>query len=103
MDISQKAIREGYETILQHQSQQQALTKAELEEDKLGHLLAFVHQLERTPPGIAELQRRTKSFGECSRIAGETSGQFHARLRHWLDRDMPQRKSALRRSKRTDD
>jgi hypothetical protein len=103
MDISQKAIREGREMILQHQRQQRTLSAEKLKEEKLDHLLAFVGQLERTPSGAAELQCRTAAFGECRRIAGETSGQFHGRLRHWLDRDMPQAKSRLPRSRQVDE
>lgn len=95
MDASRKANREGNEITLQYQSRQETLSIEELNEKKLRTLLAFVSQLEQTPPGAAELQRRTKLFGECNRIDGETSGQFHARLRHWLDRDMPQTKSPL--------
>lgn len=93
MDISQKAIREGHESILQLQTKQRTLSVKELNEEKLGLLLAFVRQLERTPPGAAELQRRTKLFGECNRLQGETSSRFHGRLRHWLDREMPHTKS----------
>jgi hypothetical protein len=40
-------------------------------------------------------RRESMLEGECKRIEGETSGQFYARLRHWLDRDMPQTKSPL--------
>ena len=103
MDISRKALREGREIILQLQSKQRALSADELKEEKLGHLLAFVRQLERTPPGAAELQRRTELFGECKRLEGETSGRFHGRLRHWLDRNMPQSKSPRHASRQIDD
>jgi hypothetical protein len=93
VDASRKASREANETTLQYQSRQDTLDIEEQNDGKLRHLLAFVSQLERTPPGAAELQRRTRIFGECKRIEGETSGQFHARLRHWLDRDLPKTKS----------
>ena len=62
-----------------------------------------VSQLDQTPSGAAELQRRRKLFGECKRIEGETSGQFYARLRHWLDRDIPQTKSPLHAPRQTGD
>jgi hypothetical protein len=75
----------------------------ELNEDKLRQLLAFIGQLEKTPPGAAEIQRRIKSFGECKRGAEETSGQFCARLRHWLDRDLPKTKSPLHAPRQTSD
>jgi hypothetical protein len=64
------------------------------DDDKLRKLLAFTSQLERTPDGSAELQHRKQLFGECTRKDGETAGQFCARLRHWLDRDLPRTKSA---------
>ena len=102
MDISQKAIREGRESILQLQTKQRTLSVKELNEEKLGNLLAFISQLGQTPPGAAELQRRTSLFGECNRLEGETSGLYHGRLRHWLDREMPQAKSP-RRARQIDD
>ena len=103
MDPSRKANREGHEKTLQYKSQQEALGVEELYEDKLTQLLAFISGLEQTPPGAAELQRRIKFFGECKRIEGETSGQFYARLRHWLDKDMPQTKSPLHAPRQTGD
>ena len=93
MDISQKAIREGHESILQLQAKRRTLSEKELNEEKLGNLLAFISQLGQTPPGAAELQSRTCLFGECNRLEGETTGRYHGRLRHWLDREMPQAKS----------
>jgi hypothetical protein len=103
MDTSRKANREADEVTLQFQSRQEVLLVEELNEDKLRRLLAFVGQLEQTPPGAAELQRRIKSFGDCKRHEGETAGQFCARLRHWLDRDLPKTKSPLHAPRQTDD
>lgn len=103
MDASRKASREANETTLQFQSRQETLDIEEHNEQKLRTLLAFVSHLEQTPPGAAELQCRTKLFGECKRIEGETAGQFHGRLRHWLDRDMPQTKSPLHPPRQTAD
>ncbi len=95
MDHSRKANRENNEITLQYKSRQETLREEELAEDKLKQLLESIGQLDQTPPGAAELQHRTKLFGECKRIEGETSGQFYAGLRHWLDRDIPQTKSPL--------
>jgi hypothetical protein len=103
VDASRKASREANETTLQYQSRQETLDIEELNEERLRQLLAFVSQLEQTPPGAAELQRRTKLFGECKRSEGETAGQFHGRLRHWLDRDIPQTKSPLHAPRQTAD
>jgi len=103
MDASRKANREGNEITLQYKSRQDALLVDDLNSDKLRQLLEFVNGLKRTPPGAAELQRRVKLFGECNRIEGETSGEFYARLRHWLDRDFPQTKSPRHRTRQTDD
>ena len=75
----------------------------ELNEDKLKQLLTFIGQLERTPPGAAELQRRIKLFGQCKRGENETSGQFCARLRQWLDRSLPKTKSPLHAPRQTSD
>ena len=74
----------------------------ELIEDKLAQLLMFFGQLERTPTGADEIQCRTKLFGKCKRIEGETSGDFYAKLRHWLDRDKPRTKSPRHAPRQTD-
>jgi hypothetical protein len=42
-----------------------------------------------------------KLFGECKRSEDESSGQFCARLRHWLDRDLPKIKSLLNAPRQT--
>ena len=101
MDSSRKANREDNEITLQYKSRQETLLDEELAEDKLKELLESISQIGQTPHGAAELQRRTKLFGECKRIEGETSGQFYARLRNWLDREMPQSKSPLHAPRQT--
>ena len=101
MDSSRKANREDNEKTLQYKSRQEAQLDEELAEDKLTQLLLSISQLDQTPAGAAELQRRTKLVGECKRIEGETSSQFYARLRHWLDRDIPQTKSPLHAPRQT--
>ncbi len=93
MDNSRKANREDNEKTLQYKSRQETLLDEELIEDNLTQLLESISQLDQTPAGDDDLQRRTKLFGECNRIEGETSGQFYTRLRYWLDRDIPQTKS----------
>jgi hypothetical protein len=103
MDTTRKATREGNEKTLQYQSLQDARLVEELNENHLRQLLEFIVRLKETPPGIAELQRRIKLLGDCKRIDGETSGQFYGRLRHWLDRDMPQTKSPLHAPRQTGD
>jgi hypothetical protein len=103
MDASRKASREGNETTLQYQSPHDALLTEELNEERLRQLLEFMSRLKETPPGVAEIQRRVKLFGECIRIEGETSGQFYGRLRHWLDRDLLPTKSPLHAPRQTDD
>ena len=103
MDKSRKANREGNEITLQYKSRQETLLDEELAEDKLTQLLVFISQLDQTPAGVADLQRRRKLFPECKRIEGETSGQFYARLRHWLDRDIPQTKLPLHAARQTGD
>ncbi len=103
MDHSRKANREGNERTLQYKSRQEILRDGELNEDKLSQLLESITRLDQTPSGAAELQRRTKVFGECKQIEGENSGQFYARLRHWLDRDIPQTKAPLHAPRQTGD
>jgi CRISPR/Cas system-associated endonuclease Cas1 len=95
MDRSRKANREGNEVTLQHKSPKQALLVEELVEEKLAELQASLEQLTQTPEGRAERERRAKAFGACTRIEGETSTQFYAKLRRWLDREMPPTKSPL--------
>ena len=103
MDTSRKANRQANEITLQYKSQRERTLDEELAEEKLVQLLAVISQLDQSPSGAAELQRRRKLFGVCERIEGETSGQFYARLRHWLDRDMPQTKSPLHAPRQTGD
>ena len=103
MDQSRKANRADNEITLQYKSRQETLLAEELSQDNLTQLLAFISQFEQTPLGAADLQRRKELFGECKRIEGETSGQFYARLRHWLDRDIPQTKSPLHAPRQTGD
>ncbi len=101
MDQSRKANREGNEKTLQYKSREETRLDEEFTEDKLTELLATISQLDQMPPGADELQRRTKLFGKCKRIEGETSAQFYARLRHWLDREIPQTKSPLHAPRQT--
>jgi hypothetical protein len=103
MDKSRKANRKDNEITLQYKTRQEILLEEELSEDKLTQLLASISQLDQTSAGAAELQRRSKLFGECKRIEGETSGQFYVRLRHWLEREIPQTKSPLHGPRQTGD
>ena len=103
MDRSRKANREGNEVTLQHKSRKQGLLIEELVEEKLAELQASLEQLKQAPEGMAELERRAKAFGECTRIEGETSTQFYAKLRRWLDREIPQTKSPLHPPRQTVD
>ncbi len=93
MDRSRKANRDGNEVTLQHTSRREALLVEELVEEKLAQLQASIEQLKKLPDGTAMLQQRVKIFGECKRDEVETSGQFYEKLRHWIDRDIPQTKS----------
>lgn len=93
MDITRRANREAQAITLQYRRWQEALLDDELIEDKLTQLLAFIGNLERTSEGATEIQRRVKLFGECKRSEGDTSAEFYAKLRHWLDRENPRTKS----------
>ena len=103
MDKSRRANREANEKTLQYKSRRQTVLQEELAEEKLTQLLAVISQLDQTTSGATELQRRRKVIGECNRIEGETSGQFYARLRHWLNRELPQTKSPLHAPRQTGD
>jgi hypothetical protein len=103
MDHSRKANREANEKTLQYKTRQDTLLEEERCEEKLTQLLVLISQLDQTPLGAAAIQRRKKLFGECKRIEGEAPGQFYARLRHWLDRDMSQTKSPLHAPRQTGD
>ncbi len=103
MRISRKTNREDQERTLQYISRQENLLSEQLQEDKLTQLLAFIGRLEQTPPGVIELQSRIKSFGKCQRMAEETSGQFYGRLRHWLDRSLPQTRMPRHPPRQNDD
>ena len=95
MDRTRKANRDDHEITLQYKTKNEALDEAELIEEKLAQLQVKVAQLEQSPEGIAELQRRTTLYGDCKRLADETSAQFCDKLRIWLERDLPQTKSPL--------
>ena len=95
MDRSRRANRERNEVTLQHKSRKEALRIERLVEEKLAELQASMEQLRQTPEGMAELKRRTKVFGECTRIEDETPGQFYDKLRRWLEREIPPTKSPL--------
>lgn len=95
MDRTRKATREGNEITLQHMSANEAFLIEQLVEDNLAQLLATVEQMKETPEGTAELQRRTKAFGECQRTEDESSRQFYDKLRRWLDQEIPQTKMPL--------
>lgn len=95
MDRTRKSNREDDEVTLQHKSSLDAARVAELAEEKLAQLLASIESLKQTPSGAAELQRRSKAFGECRRLEEEASPQYYDRLRHWLERAIPQTKLPL--------
>jgi hypothetical protein len=95
MDRSRKATREGNEATFHYQSRQAGLLEEALIEDKLSQLQAFIAQLEQDPTGKAQLERRTRLFGECEREADQSSADFYARLHRWLEREIPQTKSPL--------
>jgi len=103
LDRTRKANRQDDEVTLQYRTQNDALLEAELIEEKLKQLQATVAQLEQTPQGVAELQRRITLFGECKRLDDETSAQFYDKLRVWLTRDLPQRKSPRHPPRQTGD
>jgi hypothetical protein len=90
MDRTRKANREDHEATLQYRTKNKALDEADLIEEKLAQMQATVAQLEQTPQGIADVQRRIKLYGECKRLPDETSSQFYDKLRVWLERELPQ-------------
>jgi hypothetical protein len=95
MDRTRKANRQGNEVTLQHQSRDESLRIAAVIEEKLAELQASIEQLQRTPEGREELQRRVKAFGECQPIEGETPTQFYDKLRYWLTREVRLTRSPL--------
>lgn len=102
MDRSRKASREGTETTFHYRSRNETLLDAELIEDKLSQLVAFIVELRQDSAGSAQLQRRSKRFGECKRGTDDSSAEFYAKLHHWLERDIPQTKSPLHPPRQTD-
>lgn len=82
--------RVDLQQVVVQQARQAAMSRGELIAEKLAQLQLFVAQLSSTPEGRAELAERTRCFGCCARVDGETAKQFHGRLRHWLDRNLNQ-------------
>ena len=103
MDRTRKANREDHEVTLQYRTPNEVLHEAELNEQQLMQLPAKFAQLEQTPEGLAELQRRTSLYGECKRLDDETTAQFCQKLRVWLERYLPQTKSPLHPPRQTAD
>jgi hypothetical protein len=101
MDRTRKANREDHEVTLQYRTQNEVIAETALIEEKLIQMLSTVVQLEHTPEGMIQLQRRTTLFGECKRLEDDTSAQFYDRLRIWLERDLPQTKSPLHPPRQT--
>ncbi len=95
MDRTRKATREGNEITLQHVSPKETILIDELVEEKLAQLKTFIAQLQQSPEGLADFTRRVKAFGECPQVGEETPREFYAKLRHWMDREIPQTKSPL--------
>jgi hypothetical protein len=92
MDPSVKTWREANDFTLEFQSMHEVLPINEVDENNLRQLLVYICWLEQTPQGATDLQRRITLFGDCRRSDSETSDQFHARLRNWLDRELPKSK-----------
>lgn len=88
MNPTCKSRLKDLEIVRQFWNQQRNLSPEKQVERKLGHLQAFIQQLEQTPSGMDELRRRFRRFGDCKQVASETTMQFHGRLRCWLDRDI---------------
>lgn len=102
MDRSRKANSKTNEVTLQHKSSLDASLIEEQSMEKLAQLQQSMDAMKQTPAGIAMLEKRANSFGECTRIEGETSSQFYLRLRQWLDRVIPQTKSPLHPPRQND-
>jgi hypothetical protein len=86
MNLTRKTKQENLEETQLYRSRQASLLVDDMIEEKLTQLQVFISQLNHTPHGRAELERRTDRYGDCKRIEGETSGQFYAKLRNWLDK-----------------
>lgn len=103
MDRTRKASREGHEKTLQYKSRQEIRLDEESSEVKLAQLLEFIGTLERNRAGKAELQRRTKLFGECKRLDDETATDYFAKLHHWSHREILQMKRPLHLPRQTNE
>ncbi len=80
MHPNRKIKREDLEATLRFRSRQETLSAEDLIEERLTHLQIFIGQLKRTPHGLAEIEGRTKRFGDCERIEGETADHFYGKL-----------------------
>jgi hypothetical protein len=95
MDRTRKATREGNEVTLQHKSREDASLTDEWVEECLANLQTLIEQQKQTPTGDAEFKERINALGECTRIEGETSFDFHNRLHRWHTREIPQTRIPL--------
>jgi hypothetical protein len=86
MNLTRKTKQENLAQTRLYRSRQAELLADDVIEEKLTQLLVFIGQLNHTPHGRAEIERRVSRYGECNRLEGETSGQFYAKLRNWLDK-----------------
>lgn len=88
MNPTKKTKQEDLQTLQLGHLRRESLSPAQLAEDKLELLQAFVRHLAHTPNGQSEIQLRKTRFGVCERLDGEASNRFYGRLRDWLDRDL---------------
>jgi hypothetical protein len=88
MNPTRQSKLEDLETIRRTQAQQKNLSTDAQIEVKLGLLRAFIEQLAQTPQGKADLASRTRAFGSCLRMTGESNRRYYGRLRRWLDADL---------------
>jgi hypothetical protein len=102
VDRTRKASREANEITLHHRTKGESLGLEEIALEKLIALQKRIEQAMQTPHGKADLARRIKSFGECTRGDQETTTQYYDRLRHWLTLTIPQTKAPLHPPRQND-
>lgn len=82
---TQQTKHDDLQTLARSHERYEDLTPKQQVAEKLYQLQAFLVQLGKTPHGKADLARRTKRFGPCTRAEDERAQDFYGRLRAWLD------------------
>lgn len=92
MDRNRKAGREGDEITFRYRSRNEDLLDEELIEGRMTQLVAVIAEMQHAAVGSVRLERRSRWCGACERVADDSTVEFYAKLRPWIESDLPRSK-----------